>query len=411
MTTAVRIDASRLWQTLQTFATFGATPGGGVTRLALSEEDKQGRDTLGAWAQQAGFHCEVDELGNMFMRRPGLRPDLAPVMVGSHADSQPLGGNYDGIYGVLAGLEVLRTLNDRHIQTERDILLVNWTNEEGARFAPAMLASGVWAGVFTRDYALGRQDRHGISVGEALHRIGYAGERAARAQPLHACYELHIEQGPILEAEGITAGVVHAAMGQRWFDITIEGFAAHAGTTPMNLRRDALCGFAELVLAVEKIGKQAGGDRRATIGMAQITPGSRNVVPGAVLCSVEFRHPELSVLEEMEAQLTQALEAIRQRNLQLSSEKIFDYPPVNFDPVCIARIEKAVSSLGYSQCRLASGAGHDACYLNRVAPTAMIFIPCVKGISHNEEECISPRWAEEGANVLLATLLLAANET
>lgn len=410
MTAAVSINASRLWQTLQTFATFGATSGGGVTRLALSEEDKQGRDTLLAWAQQAGFHCEVDELGNMFMRRPGIHPELAPVMIGSHGDSQPQGGNYDGIYGVLAGLEALRTLNDRDIQTERDILLVDWTNEEGARFAPAMLASGVWAGVFSRDYALGRRDRDGISVGEALRHIGYAGERPARAQPLHACYELHIEQGPILEEEGIGTGIVHAAMGQRWFEVTLTGFAAHAGTTPMDLRRDALCGFAELVLAVEKIGQQYGDDGRATVGMAQIAPGSRNVVPGAVFCSVEFRHPALPALDEMEAQLMLALEAIRPRHLQISSEKIFDYPPVKFDPACIARIEKAVHSLGYSQRRMVSGAGHDACYINRVAPTAMIFIPCVKGISHNEAERISPQWAEEGANVLLATLLLAANE-
>ncbi|QZY97586.1 Zn-dependent hydrolase [Pantoea dispersa] len=411
MTSSVRIDGARLWQMLQTFSTFGATPGGGVTRLALSEEDRQGRDTLQGWARQAGFDCEVDELGNMFMRRRGRHPELPAVLIGSHADSQPLGGNYDGIYGVLAGLEVLYTFNDAHIETERDILLVNWTNEEGARFAPAMLASGVWAGVFSRDYALGRRDRDGVSLGEALDRIGYAGERQACAQPLHACYELHIEQGPILEAEGIAAGVVHAALGQRWFDVIIQGFAAHAGTTPMDLRRDALCGFAELALAVEKIGKQYGDDGRATVGMAQITPGSRNVVPGAVLCSVEFRHPELPALDEMEAQLMLALEDVRQRKLEPSVEKILDYPPVNFDPGCIARIEKATRSLGYSQRRMVSGAGHDACYINRVAPTAMIFIPCVKGISHNEEESISPRWAQEGANVLLATLLLAANET
>lgn len=410
MTAPLRINCDRLWQSLRTFATFGTTAGGGVSRLALSPEDKLGRDTLRDWARKDGFSCQVDELGNMFIRRPGKNPALSPVMTGSHADSQPLGGNYDGIYGVLAGLEALRTLNDWNIETERDLVLVNWTNEEGARFAPAMLASGVWSGVFDKAFALSRTDSQGITVGKALAGIGYQGTLTAKSFPLHACYELHIEQGPLLEAEQIDIGIVHAAMGQRWFDITLSGFAAHAGTTPMSLRQDALCGFAELALAVERIGHHFAEDGRATIGMVNVTPNSRNVVPGSVACSVEFRHPCSMALQEMEQALNDALAALSPRGLTFRADKIFDYAPVNFDPHCLDRISRATQRLGYSQRQMVSGAGHDACYVNRVAPTAMIFIPCVKGISHNEAEEIYPAWSERGANVLLHTLLAAADE-
>lgn len=410
MTMPVCINSDRLWQSLMTFATYGTTPGGGVSRLALSPEDKSGRDTLRDWAIKDGFSCEVDELGNMFIRRPGKNSSLLPVMTGSHADSQPLGGNYDGIYGVLAGLEVLRTLNDLNIETERDLILVNWTNEEGARFAPAMLASGVWSGVFDTAFALSRADSQNVSFADALAAIGYQGTLPAKAFPLHACYELHIEQGPLLEAEQIDIGVVHAAMGQRWFDITLTGFSAHAGTTPMSLRQDALCGFAELALAVENIGQHSTEDGRATIGMVNVTPNSRNVVPGSVTCSVEFRHPDIAMLEEMEQALINALARLNARGLTFMAEKIFDYAPINFDALCLYRISCATQELGYSQRKMVSGAGHDACYINRVAPTAMIFIPCVKGISHNEAEKIYPAWSDKGANVLLHTMLSAANE-
>lgn len=410
MSTAHRVNGERLWQSLETFATFGATPGGGVTRLALSEEDRLGRDTLKRWAQEANFSCQIDEMGNMFIRRAGRNPDLPPVMTGSHADSQPLGGNYDGIYGVLAGLEVLRTLNDYGIETERDILLVNWTNEEGARFAPAMLASGVWTGVFTRSFALSRQDPDGISVDRALQSIGYKGDRPASHFPLHSCYELHIEQGPILEETGTDIGIVHAAMGQRWFEVTLHGFAAHAGTTPMDLRQDALCGFADLALAVEKIGHQSGQDGRATVGSVQVTPNSRNVVPGEVFFTVEFRHPDTQTLNDMEAALQDALAGLSARNLQVSVSKIFDYSPISFSTDCVSRIGQAVDRLGLSHRPMVSGAGHDACYVHRIAPTAIIFIPCVKGISHNEAESISPAWSEKGANALLLTLIDAASE-
>lgn len=410
MSKPLQVNGERLWRTLEEMAQFGATPRGGVTRLTLSEEDRQARDTLRAWALEAGFTCEVDRLGNMFIRRAGRNPALAPVMTGSHGDSQPLGGNYDGIYGVLAGLEALRTLNDLHIETERDLLLVNWTNEEGARFAPAMLASGVWTGVFSEAFARSREDKNGVTLEHALQAIGYAGEKPCAAFPVHACFEAHIEQGPQLEAEAIDIGVVHAAAGQRWYEVDIQGFAAHAGTTPMAHRRDALCGFAELALAVEQIGFDFSPDGRATIGMAQVTPNSRNVVPGALFCSVEFRHPQQEALSEMETALEAAVEKLAERLLEVKLKRIFDYAPVHFDERCIAHVERAAEALGCSHTRMVSGAGHDACYVNRVAPTSMIFIPCVKGISHNEEEAISPQWAENGASVLLNALLSAAQE-
>jgi N-carbamoyl-L-amino-acid hydrolase len=410
MSGAITVNAARLWSTLEEMAQIGATPAGGVTRLALSDEDRMARDRLRDWALQDGFHCEVDTLGNMFIRRPGKNPQLSPVLTGSHVDSQPLGGRYDGIYGVLAGLEALRTLNDRQIETERDILLVNWTNEEGARFAPAMLASGVWTGHFTDTFALSRTDSADISVGEALQKIGYQGSRPTLAFPLHACYEVHIEQGPILEEEGIDIGVVHAAMGQRWYTVTLNGFAAHAGTTPMSSRRDAINGFAQLALAVEEIGLRHVPDGRATIGMVQNIPNSRNVVSGQVVCSVEFRHPEKEALASMEQALYEAIDALSARQLETQVERIFDYAPIAFDSGCIARVRQAADRLGYPWRPMVSGAGHDTCYLNAIAPASMIFIPCEKGISHNEAENILPAWSEKGANVLLNTLLTAAQE-
>ena len=406
----IAINAERLWSTLNEMARIGATPAGGVTRLTLSDEDRQARDLLRQWAQEAGFPCAVDSMGNMFIRRAGKNPQLAPVLTGSHVDSQPLGGRYDGIYGVLAGLEALRTLNERGIETERDIVLVNWTNEEGARFAPAMLASGVWAGQFSEAFALARKDRDGISVGAALEAIGYRGERPTAAFPVHACYEVHIEQGPILEEEDVDIGLVHAAMGQRWFNVTLEGFSAHAGTTPMGSRRDALTAFAELALAVEQIGIAHNPDGRATIGMAQVIPGSRNGGPGRVECSVEFRHPQSSALEAMEQALRHAADTLARRGVQAQIERIFDYAPIAFNAQCLARSEQAVQMLGYSARRMVSGAGHDTCYISKVAPASMIFIPCEKGISHNEAENILPTWAEKGANVLLHSVLLAARE-
>ena len=410
MSATLTVNAGRLWSTLEDMAQIGRTAAGGVTRLTLSEEDRQARDQLRTWAEQDGFSCDIDRLGNMFIRRPGRYPHLSPVLTGSHVDSQPLGGRYDGIYGVLAGLEVLRTLNDWQIETARDIVLVNWTNEEGARFAPAMLASGVWSGQFSEAFALSRQDAEGICLGDALTAIGYQGTTPASAFPVHACYEVHIEQGPILEAEGIDIGLVHAAMGQRWYTLTIEGFAAHAGTTPMNNRQDALTGFAQFALAIEQVGIEHAPDGRATIGRVQVLPNSGNVVPGKVVCSVEFRHPQTSALDSMERALYQAVEKLSLRQLTVKVEAIFDYAPIAFNQDCIARSQQAAEMLGYAWRPMVSGAGHDTCYLNAIAPASMIFIPCEKGISHNEAENILPAWSEKGANVLLNTLLIAASE-
>jgi N-carbamoyl-L-amino-acid hydrolase len=400
-----RVNGERLWQSLRDMAQFGAIPKDGVTRLALSEEDRLARDQLRDWALEAGCIVRVDRMGNMFLRREGSRPELAPVITGSHVDSQPKGGRFDGIYGVLAGLEVIRTLNDHQIITERAIEVVNWTNEEGARFAPAMISSGVFAGVFDLAYGLSRSDDQGVSIGEALQQIGYAGEHPVGNMPIHAAFELHIEQGPILEAENIEIGVVTTAQGQRWYELEITGFSAHAGTTPMDRRRDALLGFAAMVIAVNNIGKDFMPDARATVGMAQITPNSRNVVPGKVFFSVEFRHPQEAVLEQMELRLLAAVAKIGSDGLSAHAERIFQYQPIRFDQGCIDSVRQAAQTLGYSHRDMVSGAGHDACYLSRVAPTAMIFIPCVEGISHNELENISSEWSTAGANVLLNALL------
>ncbi|WP_413738174.1 Zn-dependent hydrolase [Sodalis sp. RH21] len=408
MSAPLTVNGARLWQSLAEMARFGAIAEGGVCRLALSDEDRRARDRLQAWALAAGCAVRVDGMGNMFLRREGTRPDLPPVVTGSHVDSQPTGGRFDGIYGVLAGLEILRTLNDAGIQTERAIEVVNWTNEEGARFAPAMLASGVFAGVFDLAFAHGRQDPDGVTLSDALRAIGYAGPHPVGGFPIHAAFELHIEQGPILEAEHKSIGIVTGAQGQRWFTAQVTGFSAHAGTTPMDRRRDALLGFAQLVQAVNAIGLRHGPDARATVGRAAVAPNSPNVVPGKVTFSVEFRHPREEVLEQMERELHATIAQVGAGGLQTAVERIFDYPPVRFAADCIASVRQAVAALGYSHRDMVSGAGHDACYLNRVAPTAMIFIPCVDGISHNEAEDIRPEWASAGADVLLNAVLAQA---
>lgn len=405
----LRTRHDRLWETLEAMAQIGATPDGGVCRLALSEEDRQARQLLETWARQSHYAIRVDAMGNQFIRRPGSIENLPPVLTGSHLDSQPTGGRYDGVYGVLAGLEVLRTLDDHGIRTEHPIEVVNWTNEEGARFAPAMLASGVFSGAFDLDFGLSRTDTDGISVAQALRSIGYAGPSPAEAFPIHAAFELHIEQGPILEAGHQDIGVVTGAQGQRWFEIELIGRSAHAGTTPMHLRRDAVTGFAQVAQAIHGIGLDAGEHGRATIGMVQVSPNSRNVVPGKVFFSVEFRHPDEQMLQRQEQALTELLPAITQPlGLDYTLRRVFDYPPVAFDTQCIANIRQATKHLGLHATDMISGAGHDACHLSRIAPTAMIFIPCVEGISHNPAEKIHPHWAAAGADVLLHAILSAS---
>lgn len=405
------VDGARLWASLERMARIGATPKGGVCRLALTDLDRASRDLFVEWASEAGCRIRVDRIGNVFARRAGRRPDAAPVLTGSHADTQPTGGRYDGIYGVLGGLEVVRALNDAGIETERPIDVVIWTNEEGSRFAPAMVASGVFAGVYPLDYGLARTDPSGVTLGDALARIGYAGSEPVGGFPVHAAYELHIEQGAILERAGHTIGVVTGGQGQRWYEVRLTGVDAHAGTTPMDFRRDALVGAARMIDFVDTLGHRHAPHGRATVGMIEARPNSRNTVPGACFFTIECRHPDAGALAEMDAALRDALERIAARTgLQVEFTQIFDYAPVPFAPSCIEAVREAAGALGLSHADIVSGAGHDACYVARVAPTGMIFVPCIDGLSHNEAEAITPDWAEAGANVLLRAVLKSAQE-
>ncbi|PRG09028.1 Zn-dependent hydrolase [Burkholderia ambifaria] len=409
--TSIKIDGRRLWDSLMEVAKIGATPKGGVCRLALTDLDKAGRDLIVGWAKAAGCRVTVDTMGNVFMRRAGRVADAAPVVTGSHADSQPTGGRFDGIYGVLGGLEVIRSLNDHGIETEHPIEVVIWTNEEGSRFAPAMVASGVFAGVFSLEYGLSRKDVDGKTIGEELARIGYAGDVPCGGRKLHAAFELHIEQGPILEAECKTIGVVTDAQGQRWYEITFTGQEAHAGPTPMPRRRDALLGASRVVDLVNRIGLDHAPFGCATVGMMQVHPNSRNVIPGRVFFTVDFRHPDDAVLAKMDAALRDGVARIAgEIGLETALEQIFYYKPVAFDPACVAAVRDAADRFGYSHRDIVSGAGHDACYLAQVAPTSMVFVPCVDGISHNEIEDATPAWIEAGANVLLHAMLSRACE-
>jgi N-carbamoyl-L-amino-acid hydrolase len=405
----LRTNGARLWDSLERMAQIGATLKGGVCRLALTELDRQSRDLFVEWARAAGCSVRVDRMGNIFARRAGRDPDAAPVLTGSHADSQPTGGRYDGIYGVLGALEVVRTLNDAGITTEHPIDVVVWTNEEGSRFAPAMIGSGVFSGAYPLEYGLSRADASGTTLAEALRSIGYDGAEAVGGIQVHAAYELHIEQGAILERAGHTIGVVTGGQGQRWYEVTLKGTDAHAGTTPMDLRRDALAGAARAISFVEALGRHHAPHGRATVGMIEARPNSRNTVPGECFFTVEFRHPDAAVLGRMDAALRDEVARIAdEAGLEKQLEQIFEYAPVNFAPMCVDSVRRAATALELSHADIVSGAGHDACHLARIAPTGMIFVPCVAGISHNEAEAITPYWAESGANVLLHAVLQSA---
>ncbi|WP_338910518.1 Zn-dependent hydrolase [Mycetohabitans rhizoxinica] len=411
LSTALKVNGKRLWDSLIEMARIGATPRGGVCRLALTDLDKQARDLIVDWAKAAGCTVSVDRMGNVFMRRAGRDDTLPPVVTGSHADSQPTGGRFDGIYGVLGGLEVIRALNDHGIVTERPIETVIWTNEEGSRFAPAMVASGVFAGVFSLEYGLSRKDVDGKTIGDELSRIGYAGEQPCGGRPIHAAFELHIEQGPILESENKTIGVVTDAQGQRWYEIVLAGQEAHAGPTPMPRRRDALLGASRVVQLVNEIGLRHAPLACATVGMMQVHPNSRNVIPGRVLFTVDFRHPSDDVLARMDAELREGIAQLADAGrLDAQVEQIFYYAPVPFDATCVRSVRAAAERFGYSHRDIVSGAGHDACYLAQVTPTSMVFVPCIDGISHNEVEDAKPEWIEAGANVLLHAMLERACE-
>ncbi len=410
MASNLRIDRDRLWASLMRMAEIGATEKGGVCRLALTDLDREARDLFVAWCREAGCTIRIDKMGNIFARRPGKDDSLAPVMTGSHIDSQPTGGKFDGIYGVLAGLEVIRTLNDANYETQRPVEIAVWTNEEGSRFAPAMVASGVFAGVFDLDYGLSRADLSGKTMGEELRRIGYAGPEPVGGRPVHAFFEAHIEQGPILEAEKKTIGIVQGAQGQRWFEVTMTGQEAHAGPTPMKVRKDAMVGAAAVVTAVNRIGHDNQPYACATVGLVNCSPNSRNTIPGKVFFTIDLRHPEDAILSRMAASAKAAAEAAAAANgLALDFKEIWYSPPVKFDSACVAAVAEGAAELGLSHMPIISGAGHDACYMNRVAPTAMVFIPCEGGISHNEIENATKEDCGAGCDVLLRAMIERAN--
>ena len=407
----MKINGDRLWASLMEMAKIGATPKGGVCRLTLTDLDKQSRDLFVQWCKDAGCTVKVDQMGNIFARRTGRNNSLAPVGTGSHLDSQPTGGRFDGVYGVLAGLEVIRTLNDHGIETERPVEASVWTNEEGSRFAPAMVGSGVYAGVFSLAYGHSRTDQQGKTIGEELKRIGYLGAETMGNRPVHAFFETHIEQGPILEAEGQTIGVVTDAQGQRWYELTLTGQESHAGPTPMPVRRDALLGAAKVIQLVNQIGLNHAPVAVSTVGMINSYPNSRNVIPGKVFLTVDFRCPDNAELLKMDGELKAGVAKIAtESRLEHDLKQIFQYDCVHFDESCVQMVRAGAEALGYSTRNIVSGAGHDACYMSTVTPTAMIFVPCIGGISHNEIEDAKPEWIEAGGNVLFRAMLAKANE-
>ncbi len=408
----LRINGERLWGTLMEVAKIGATEKGGSCRLALTDLDKQARDLFVRWCREANCSIRVDKMGNVFARRAGKNDELPPVMTGSHIDTQPTGGRFDGVYGVLAGLEVIRTLNDHGVETEHPIEASIWTNEEGSRFAPAMVASGVFAGVFDLEYGLSRADADGKTMGEELARIGYAGDDDVGGRPVHAFFEVHIEQGPILEEEGLPIGVVTHGQGQRWYELTLTGVESHAGPTPMKRRKDALLGAARVVELINRVGLDNAPVACATVGMMNVYPNSRNVIPGRVFLTIDIRHPDDATLSKMDDAVRAGIDEIaKDIGLGAELEQIFYYAPVAFDESCVSAVREAARSLGYEHRDIVAGAGHDACYLSKVAPTSMVFVPCVDGISHNEVEDAKPEWITAGGNVLLHAMLSRASGT
>lgn len=409
MTQNLKIDGARLWQSLMELAQIGATEKGGVCRLALTDLDREGRDLFIHWCREAGCTISIDPIGNIFARRPGRDNSKPPIITGSHLDSQPTGGKFDGAYGVMAGLEVVRTLNDLGITTEAPIEIVAWTNEEGSRFSPAMVGSGVYAGVFALDEALAKKDIEGKSMGDELRRIGYAGKDQTNGRPVGAYFEAHIEQGPILEAEGKTIGVVTAAQGQRWYEITVTGQEAHAGPTPMPRRRDALVGSARMIDAVNRIGHRFAPLACATVGFVQVSPNSRNTIPGRVFFTVDFRHPVDATLSQMHKALHTEFRTIAEAaKVEVEIRDFWYFPPTPFAEDCVGAVREAAARLGYGHRDIVSGAGHDAVYMAKVAPTGMIFVPCRDGISHNEVEDATPSDLTAGCNVLLHAMLESA---
>jgi N-carbamoyl-L-amino-acid hydrolase len=399
------INGDRLWDSLNEMAQIGPGTAGGNNRQTLTDADGEGRRLFQRWCDEAGLTMGVDQMGTMFMTRPGTDPDALPVYVGSHLDTQPTGGKYDGVLGVLAGLEVVRSMNDLGIKTKHPIVVTNWANEEGARFAPAMLASGVFAGIHTQDYAYARKDPDGLTYGDELARIGWRGKEPVGARKMHAYFEYHIEQGPILEAENKQIGVVTHGQGLWWLEFTLTGKEAHTGSTPMTMRVNAGLAMARIFEAVQEVAMANQPGAVAGVGQVKFSPNSRNVLPGTVVFTVDIRSPNLDKLTGMRSEIEARAEAIA------TELGVGHFDPVTFDPTLVARVRSAAEKLGYSHMDIISGAGHDACWTNRIAPSTMIMCPCVGGLSHNEAEEISKEWAAAGADVLFHAVLETAEIT
>jgi len=404
-----RINSARLWDSLMEMAKIGPGIAGGNNRQTLTDADSAGRHLFQDWCRAAGCTMGVDRMGNMFATRAGTDPDATPVYIGSHLDTQPTGGKFDGVLGVLAGLEVIRAMNDLGIKTRHPVVVTNWTNEEGARFAPAMLASGVFAGIHTEEYAKGRTDLDGHVFGDELARIGWVGDEAVGARKMHAMFEYHIEQGPILEAEGKDIGIVTHGQGLWWLEITLTGKDAHTGSTPMNMRVNAGLGMARITERVHQIAMAHQPNAVGAVGQVKVFPNSRNVIPGKVVFTVDIRSPEQGKLDLMRGEVERAAQAVaKELGLGCAIDPVGHFDPVTFDPTLVKRVRAAAEKLGLSHMDIVSGAGHDACWINRVAPTVMIMCPCVGGLSHNEAEEISQDWAAKGADVLFHAVLETA---
>ena len=397
----LRINADRLWDSLMDMAKIGPGVAGGNNRQTLTDADAEGRALFQKWCEDAGMSMGVDTMGNMFATREGTDPDALPVYMGSHLDTQPTGGKYDGVLGVLGALEAVRSMNDLGIKTKHPIVIANWTNEEGTRFAPAMLSSGVFAGIHTQDWAYDRVDAEGKKFGDELKRIGWVGDEEVGARKMHAMFELHIEQGPILEAEEKDIGVVTHGQGLSWTQVTVKGKESHTGSTPMPMRKNAGLGMARILELVDEIAWSHKPDAVGAAGHIDIYPNSRNVIPGKAVFTVDFRSPNLATIQDMEKRLADGAKKIcNEMGLEVELEKVGGFDPVEFDKDCVSAVRDAADRLGYSHRDIISGAGHDACWINQVAPTAMIMCPCVDGLSHNEAEEISKDWAMAGADVL-----------
>ncbi|TPK47815.1 Zn-dependent hydrolase [Mesorhizobium sp. B2-5-4] len=405
----LRINSDRLWDSIMEMAKIGPGIAGGSNRQTVTDEDGEGRHLFKRWCDAAGLEMGVDEMGTMFARREGTDPSLPPVYVGSHLDTQPTGGKYDGVLGVLGGLEIVRSLNDLDIKTKHPIVVTNWTNEEGARFAPAMMASGVFAGVLDQADVYEHTDKNGKKFGEELERIGWKGAEKVGDRKIHAFFELHIEQGPILEDEDIDIGIVTHGQGLKWLQVTLTGKEAHTGSTPMPKRRNAGLGMARVIELVHEIAMDYQPDAVGAVGHMEVYPNSRNIIAGRTVFTIDIRSPEKEMLDAMDGRIREGIDTICDAlDIRYEIEQVGHFDPVTFDKGCVKAIRDAAERLGYTHRNIVSGAGHDACWINRVAPTAMVMCPCVDGLSHNEAEEITKEWAAAGADVLFHAVVETA---